>query len=139
MYYGVMQSEDIYNMVSYVCGLLDKDTRAEKLILGTIAQETLFGTYQDPTKNAGMGLCQIDKITFEDIKKRTRNSRKELMLKVWDIDIELVEWVDLRYNPLLSVIFCRLFYKLIPEKIEDNLESWATYWKKHYNKIGRAL
>jgi hypothetical protein len=107
---------------------------ANKLILGTIATETRFGEYRDPTPfRAGSGLCQIDQKTFFDIKARTRKHNKDLILKEFDISIENVTYSMLEYNPLLSVMFCRLFYKLIPEEIENDIKCLSMYWKRYYN------
>lgn len=41
----------------------------------------------------------------------------------------------LRYNPYLSLIFTRLFYRLIPEAIPETIEGRAKYWKKYYNTV----
>lgn len=55
------------------------------------------------------------------------------------IDIELVEWEHLRYNPLLAMLFTRLKYKLIPELVPKSIEARARYWKMFYNsKAGKG-
>ena len=121
-------------MVSHVCGVLDSDTRAEKLLLGTMAQETHMGTYKDPTEfRAGSGICQFDRIAFDDVKARTKQSRKALVQTELNINLDKVEYNMLEYNPVLSILFARLKYKLIAEEIPHDLEGQARYWKKYYN------
>ncbi len=51
----------------------------------------------------------------------------------FDIDIEMINWQDLRYNPLLAMIFARLKYKKIPQAVPPSIRERAEYWKTHYN------
>ena len=134
MFYGVLKIEDIFGGVEGICEILDGGSFAVPLILGTIAQETHMGTYRDRTEfNAGSGLCQIDEIGFRDIKERTKNRYKDKIYLKLGISIDKVTYEMLEYNYILSIIFCRLFYKMIPEKIPEDLKGQAHYWKKYYN------
>ncbi len=138
--YGLTHFSHLQDFINVICGIVGKNGgNANALVLETIATETSLGTLEDKTVGAGMGLSQFDKIPFYDIRDRTSPN---LILKIKSelgIDIRVVEWEHLRYNPLLSVLFCRLFYKLIKEEIPSKLELRAMYWKKYYNtKFGKG-
>ncbi len=105
---------------------------ATKLLLETAAAETKLGKVNDRTVYAGMGLCQFDKRPFYNVRARAQKYRKKI-LECFGIDIDLVEWEHLRYNPFLSLLFCRLYYLLIPKPIPVTLKGRAKYWKKYYN------
>lgn len=133
MYYGAIDKEEIRKIVFVICKHFRDVENAEKLILGTIAVETDFATTRDNTKESGAGLTQIDKIAFEDIKKRTKTAVKAMIYKEFDIHIDDIVYDSLKHSPFLSILFSRLFYLLIPEKIPDTIQKQAEYWKKYYN------
>ncbi len=135
--YGLTHFAHLQDCINLTCEILGngKNDVANALLLETIATETNLGTLEDKTIGAGMGLAQFDKIPFYDIRDRTS---PKLILQIKEkigVDIRVVEWQDLRYNPLLSVLFCRLFYKLVKEEIPSNLQLRAMYWKKYYNTV----
>lgn len=139
--YGIAKGINIKLIVLEVCQVLGNGSNntAHLLLLETIAQETNMGTYADKTIGAGMGLCQFDELPFKDVKDRTSISNKNKIYEHFGIDLDLVRWEDLRYNPLLSIIFCRLKYILVPSAIPSDLESRALYYKKYYNSyVGKA-
>ena len=105
---------------------------ATKLLLETAAAETALGSTYDRTIYAGMGLCQFDKKPFYYIRDRS-NFLRDKIKRSLGIDINLVEWEHLRYNPFLSLLFCRLYYYLIPKPIPRTLKGRAKYWKRYYN------
>jgi len=107
-------------------------SRATVLLLATAAVETSLGKVTDKTLYAGMGLCQFDKIPFYRVRDKSMKHRKKI-LKNLHIDIRLVEWEDLRYNPFLSLLFCRLYYLQVSEPIPNLPVEMAHYWKKYYN------
>jgi len=138
--YGLAKQDHIYDIVYEVCNTLGYGANrcADELLLETMAAETGLGTVPDKTLGAGMGIAQFDKLPFEDVKKRVLASRNgqrwaDDILEDFGIDIHLVEWDHLRYNPLLSVIFMRLKYKLLPQEIPGTVEGRALYWKNFYN------
>lgn len=111
-------------------------TNALSLLLETAAQETRLGTYRDPTPyGAGTGLCQFDRIGFDDVKERTSGAWRTLIKVAFDIDIKAVEYRELEESPLLNFIFCRLKYRLVPEAIPSTVEGRAAYWKRYYNTV----
>ena len=136
-YYGLIDEEEFYKIVDEVVKVLGngKNHNADKLLLETARAETNLGFTKDlGIKTGGVGLCQFDELPFNDVKQRSLKYR-ELILDKLKIDISKVEWSELAYNPLLSVLFCRLKYKLIPEEIPTTLEDRAKYWKKYYNSV----
>lgn len=135
-YYGSIDKENITKIISKVCSVLGNgnNNNAHKLILGTISQETHMGTYKDSSPwKGGRGLCQFDKIAFEDVKARCRKKDRELIEMHFGINIKKINFDMLEYNPLISIIFCRLKYKMIPKEIPTSLIDQAKYWKKYYN------
>lgn len=134
--YGLIGGKAYLHEVAWkVCDVLGNGANncAHKLLIETCGAETGFGTYKDQTKYAGMGIMQFDKIGFDDVKARTREKHKKLLLDKMGIDIELVEWEHLRYNVVLSMVWARLKYKLVPEKIPETMEARSRYWKQYYN------
>lgn len=135
--YGLSKGMNLKNMVLDVCLCLGNGSNntAHLLILETMSAETGQGSIQDKTKYAGMGICQFDRLPFYDVKSRTSIANKNKIYEHFGIDISLVEWEHLRYNPLLSIIFCRLKYILIPSAIPGTIIGRAMYWKRWYNSM----
>ena len=133
--YGLIKQEHLKDIALSVVNCLGNGTNntALKLLMETAQAETGSGTIRDSSKLAGMGITQFDWVGFRDTLARTNNENKGKILDYFSIHIEWVTWEELRYNPLLSMIFTRLKYKLIPEEIPITLEGRATYWKKYYN------
>ncbi len=135
-FYGAIDKKSIYEMTKKVCDVLGhgKNHTAIPLIIGTMCAETQLGTLKDPTEfSVGSGIAQFDKIGYVDVLKRTSKTNKEIIREEFAIDIDKVTYSMLEYNPLLSIIFCRLKYRLIPEPIPKTLEAQAQYWKTYYN------
>ena len=134
-FYGLLSLAHLDELATTVCDCLGygSNGNAVDLLTETAGAETIKGTMIDPTIYAGMGLTQFDKLPFQDVKDRCREQDKEKIKKSFDIDIDLVEWEHLRYNPLLALIFTRLKYKKVPQAIPLTLEDRAKYWKVHYN------
>ena len=135
MYYGLINRNQLDDIVEAVCNCLGYGVNgnANVLLIETAGAETNKGTLKDESLGAGMGLTQFDKMPFQDVKDRVRTSDKFKILSDFDIDLDLVEWEDLRYNPLLALLFTRLKYKKIPDEIPKSMPLRAMYWKKHYN------
>ena len=139
--YGLINQQHLKDMSHAVCDCLGHggNHNAVELLLETAGAETKRGTYKDSTLYAGMGITQFDELPFQDVKDRCRDSDKQKLINSFDIDIDLVEWTDIRYNPLLSLIFTRLKYKKIPDVIPLTIQDRYTYYKKWYNSYeGKA-
>lgn len=136
-YYGLVSAEEAREIAEKVSSALDGgevNQLAVDLMLETAAQETHLGKFRDESPyNAGVGLCQIDLIAFIDMRNRVRDDHKATILHAFNIDLNEVTYRELSYSPLLSFIYCRLYYKLIPDPIPDSLDGRAQYWKEFYN------
>ena len=134
--YGLLSKFDAVRIAHQVCDLLGHGTNkaAVQLLIETAQAETQLGEYPDKYPYMhGIGLCQFDLIGFEDVKQRTSRKTCEAIFDRFGVSIKNVEHRELAYSPLLSLIFCRLFYRLIPEEIPGDLMGRALYWKKYYN------
>ena len=137
MYYGLIKKSHFEDMVIAVCDVLGhgKNKAAFNLIMETSYAETNMGTTPDTSVSNGHGITQIDEIGYRDVIARTRKEDKEKIYLAFGIDLGLVRFNDLRYNPLLSAIITRLKYKFIPEQIPADKKGRAKYWKKYYNTV----
>jgi len=133
MFYGLTSRTHLYDITDDVVNCLGGGENAKKLLLETAAAETGMGEAVDKSWWVGIGLMQFDKIGFDDVKQRTSELYKEKVLACFGVDIDRVEHTDLRWSPLLSVIFARLKYRLVPSAIPSTLDGRAAYWKKWYN------
>jgi hypothetical protein len=136
MYYGLTHASHAVDMARVVCDVLGHGVNNTGVhqVIETCQQETHLGLFRDRTDyGAGFGLSQIDKIGFDDVQIRTRVHHKEALREKFDIDINIIEHRELEHSPLLSIIVCRLHYKLKPEPFPADVEGRAHYWKKHYN------
>ena len=141
-FYGLAKQKHLREIVIEVCNVLGhgSNAMAVDLMLETAAQETHCGQLRDPTPNgAGRGIFQIDPVGFNDICQRTRSGDVTAVFNNFGIDIKTIRHDALDYSPLAAAIFCRLFYKLIPESIPNAVVGRAGYWKKYYNtELGKG-
>ncbi|GAG93875.1 unnamed protein product, partial [marine sediment metagenome] len=95
---------------------------AVNLLLGTAAQESLFGTYMRQVRGPAMGVFQIEPATFNWLKEKYNKDYPHLS-KV------IVE--DLEWDLALAIIFARLRYRAVPAAlpIADDIHALAAYWK----------
>lgn len=121
------QSKIICDCLSY-----GQFNTAHLMIYETACAETGAGNIKDTTLQAGMGLTQFDIGSFYFIRKKSKRFRKKIKDEL-GVDIDKVEWGDLRYNSFLSLLFTRLFYLNIKENIPKELKDRAKYWKKYFN------
>jgi hypothetical protein len=139
--YGLRHSLDLMLTVQTIAETFPASDSAitAQMLFRTACVETLCGEYADKhPEKFGVGLTQIDKIAFKDIKKRTRKEVKETVKEVFNVDISKVKHENLARNPFLAVLFTRLHYMLVPEAFPKGIEAQAEYWKKHYNKSGKG-
>lgn len=135
-YYGLKSKIQAIVLATEVCAVLGNGAhnRGINLLLETAAAETCLGLYEDPTPGgAGMGLCQPDYIGFIDVQRRTPNRIIKRIKDELGYDIRACRHSDLANDPKLSLIFCRLHYRLRPEDIPYTLRGRAEYWKQFYN------
>lgn len=135
LHYGLKSHQQALELASAVCAVLGHGMHgcAMHLLLETASAETQLGTYPDRYDPEGFGLCQFDTIGFNGVKNRTRTKDKLLVSSHFGYDLDKVDARDLEDDPLLSLIFCRLKYRLRPEPIPADLTGRARYWKRFYN------
>lgn len=139
-YYGwIAYGGDLRKQAVTICNCLGHGSHhtAVDILIETAAAETGLGGVRDTTEGAGMGLTQFDELPFNDIKTRSMHLRDRIVDDL-NIDISLVGWEDLRYNPFLALLFARLHYRLRSESIPADRIGRAKYWKKYYNTMSGA-
>jgi len=137
-YYGLKSKVQAIVLATEVCDVLGHgvNKRAVNLLLETAAAETCLATYKDPTPaGAGMGMNQTDLIGFIDVQRRTPIRFIRRIIEELGRDIRDCKHQDLSNDPKLSLIFCRLHYRLRPEEIPLSLRGRAEYWKQFYNSM----
>jgi hypothetical protein len=133
--YGLLTKEHLKDMVNDVVDNFGGGKNAYALLLETAQIESKSGTYPyNPFRDYGIGVMQFDRIAFDDVKARTKQSIKDKVYQIYGLDINKLAYEDLRFSPLYSVLFARLHYRLIPDAIPDTLEDRAEYWFEHYNR-----
>lgn len=137
-YYGLSSKENVGELVVKVVSILGGGPKAISLMLEICAAETNLGRTRDRYTESGFGLFQFDKIAITDIIDRTRDRHCDNINDVFGIDLDRIQPSDLNLSPLLSAVFCRLHFLLIPDSIPDTVEGRAQYWKDHYNKGGKG-
>lgn len=133
--YGLISKKHLDDVILDVCNTLGNgsNNNAHLLLSETAMAETAYGDTPDLHPTSGYGLFQFDKVGFEDTRKRTPQAKKDLIKKIYGIDIDNVSILSLQWSPLLSTIFARLFYLLRPGAIPTDIIGRANYWKTYYN------
>lgn len=108
---------------------------AERLLLGTAAQESAMGKYlkQYPTGPA-LGIYQMEPKTLWYLYERVRDEKPAL----WDLIEQLATpgldpEEQLPGNLYFATAMCRLHYLFVPKALPTTLAGYAGYWKKYYN------
>ncbi len=114
---------------------------AVNLLLGTAAQESVFGTYLKQIKGPALGVFQMEPVTYRDIYDNYLNYKKPLWALIevsmgFDYCAENMIH-DLKY----AIIMCRLHYRRVKEKLPESndIKGLARYYKKYFNThLGKA-
>ncbi len=153
MYYGLVNEQQAHDLAKAVSRVLGngKNNNAHLLNIETACAESQLGHYKDNTPDgAGRGFTQVDAGTFYWLKDkalekapgaamRLKRSWYKKILNEFGIDLKRVEHSDLDYNPLLSLIFTRLRYLVVPQPIPTTRKERAQYWKTFYNsRLGKG-
>ena len=138
--YGLIAGEpQIQAYILMTCSVISPATvdKAKYLLAETIAVESLNGKATDHSTAYGEGLTQFDKPTFEDVKQHFLKPRyKDLKDKIntlLNVDIQNIEYSDLRKSPMASIVFARLLYFRVPHPIPSTLLGRWQYYKKWFN------
>lgn len=102
---------------------------AEKLVLGTAAQESKFKYLRQLGYGPALGIFQMEPATFRDLQKRMP---LELMVNMNRLGTQPDE---MTWNLRFACAMCRVHYYLRPFKIAEDADmpTIAGYWKKHFN------
>lgn len=115
------------------------DERPVKLLLGTMAQESAFGTYIKQIKGPALGVFQMEPPTFQDILDNYLAFNYRLKAEVIKIaNVADFKADDLWSNLKLSILFARLHYYRVPKPLPKTIEDMAWYWKTFYNSYKGA-
>ncbi|KAH7703600.1 hypothetical protein AAVH_29219, partial [Aphelenchoides avenae] len=86
------------------------------------------------------GVCQIDEVAVEDVRKRLPEAKKAALKAKLGIDIDKLDRAksDLR-DVLVNLIVARAYYYIRPGRISKDVEAQGRYYKKWFNtKAGAA-
>lgn len=115
---------------------------AERLILGTIYQESLGRFLKQRPNGPALGLIQMEPETYHDIwahflaYRRDLSNRVTSLASVDSLDDDMRPHVNqLISNLEFAVAMCRVHYLRARPKLPapDDIEGLGRYWKEHYN------
>lgn len=107
---------------------------AEKLLLGTCAQESAMGTYIHQITGPACGIFQMEPATHDDIVTNflpaNPQIKKQILDKWGSIDSR-----NLIINLAYAALFCRILYWRVHTALPDatDIRGLANYWKQYYN------
>ena len=121
---------------------------AENLLLGTAAQESLFGYYLVQRRGPALSIFQIEPATHNDLWERFIPSRSQA-LRAAVKGLAGARWAGLRYPPAQEMVvnlayataLARLHYLRVPAALPDadDVAGLARYYKRFFNTpLGRA-
>jgi hypothetical protein len=135
--YGLLNKQQLFNIIDDVVETVGGGENAKDLLIETANIESKFGTIPyNPYRGYGLGVMQFDKVGFYDTQARTSERLKQVIKQRYGVEIDKLQYEDLRFSPLISVIMARLKYYLVPSKIPDTIQARADYWYKWYNGGG---
>ena len=110
---------------------------ATNLLLGTCAQESLFGRYNKQLGGGpALGPFQMEPATMRDLWENFL-SYKESLCRLIEEEYGYIEASNelLQYDIDYGIIMCRIHYLRVKERLPDadDIEGLARYWKKYYN------
>jgi hypothetical protein len=119
--------------------LLELDMFSEdavNLLLGTMAQESDFGTYIKELKGGdGLSFFRMTPEIHDDLVKNFISKKESLAKKIKTAcGVSRLDSSFLLYNIKYSICMMRIFYKRVDEPIPTNIEGYSKFWKAHYNK-----
>jgi len=115
---------------------------AERLLIGTAIQESRLKYIVQLGGGPALSYFQIEPDTIHDINENYLKFRPSLKEKADYFKVENISVEEqIVWNMALSVVYARLHYRRIPEKLPDadDLTGQARYWKRYYNTaLGRG-
>jgi len=126
----MIDKKQLYRLIAEVLGRHNLDQKgAIDLVYGTIAHESNRGTYlRQLSKNFDLykhaiGIAQMEYNTFCWLCDRFGDT----------FGFERKDFPRLEHDLALSILLCRLRYRVDPEPIPKTLEEKADYYKRIYN------
>lgn len=120
---------------------------AEDLILGTIAQESQFGTYLYQLGNGpALGICQMEPATHNDIWNNYLKYKPDVANLVRSYALTSGPFATSNSFPsakqmvgnlYYAIAMCRIHYLRIKAPLPQagDINGYAAYWKKYYNTV----
>lgn len=140
LFYGLSSVENLVELAGKVCDVLGHGVNesAHPMVIETCCAETHAGRARDKTLyGAGAGVGQTDEGTFYWLQKKflepKHKSVVDALKEHFNVDLAKVQYRELDFSPLLSLIFARLRYRVVDDPIPADLAGRAAYWKQHYN------
>jgi hypothetical protein len=112
-----------------------------RLLLGTCAQESHLGKYTHQINGPALGIFQIEPNTVKLIRSWIKKNKPELEKKLLSLSMDnRDELWNVQYNHKYSAALARILYYSIPAPLpdENSVYAMATYYKKYYNRCGKA-
>ena len=109
---------------------------AEELMLGTMAHESLMGTYHRQQGGPAQGFWQVEPATEADNWDNWLSYRPDISRKAKNLISYIPETVEpLVTNPYYNCAMARIKYYRAPAALPaaDDIQGLAQYWKDHYN------
>ena len=109
---------------------------AVNLLLGTMAQESHFGTYiKQLGGGPALGVYQMEPNTHNDIVNNYIKYRAGLKNKLSGLGYNILTADELIWDLQYATVFCRLHYRRVPKPLPpaNDIRALAAYWKKYYN------
>jgi len=111
--------------------------KAERLLLGTMAQESNFGTYLKQVNGPALGIFQMEPRTYYDLWNTIlKNDLKLATLIRNDYPSkQVIDPEEMIYNLKFACKMARVFYYRIKEEIPDSSDpnEIFKYYKKYWN------
>lgn len=139
-FYGLSSVQNLVELCGQVCDVLGHGVHesAHPMLIETCCAETHAGQARDKTLyGAGAGVGQTDEGTFDWLKAKFLEPKYQNVVDAlkehFNVDLAKVQYRELDFSPLLSLIFVRLRYRVLDEPIPADMAGRAAYWKQHYN------
>ena len=107
---------------------------AEKLLMGTAAQESNFRNVSQTGGGPAKGPFQMETITHDDLWNRIVHRHATLELRIRALLKGAAPSAPMPMgNAAYAVAMCRVKYWSVRDSIPRDLTGWSQYWKRWYN------
>jgi len=110
---------------------------AERLLMGTAAQESGFVFTRQAGGGPALGYFQMEPNTHDDCWKNYIDFRPQLKAKVLGCIVPTAppSAALMETNPIYAAVMARVRYLRVPGAIPEDGLGIAKYWKDHYNTV----